>query len=63
MTTGFYIDLADQRSKAFLETLNSLFYSQLGALKPGDPILTLPVRTPAVTGTRRAQVPLRTSGT
>ena len=39
----FWIDLADQKSKALLEALYSLFYSQLGATKPGDPILTLPL--------------------
>lgn len=39
----FWIDLADHKSKALLEALYSLFYSQLGATKPGDPILTLPL--------------------
>ena len=39
----FYIDLADKKSKALLEAFNSLFYSQLGASKPRDPILTLPL--------------------
>ncbi|MBW2173748.1 MAG: 3-keto-5-aminohexanoate cleavage protein, partial [Deltaproteobacteria bacterium] len=39
----FWIDLADQKSKALLEALNRLFYSQLGATKPGDPILALPL--------------------
>ena len=39
----FYIDLADQESKALLGALNSLFYSQLGASKSGDSILTLPL--------------------
>ena len=39
----FYIDLAVHKSKALLEALYSLFYSQLGATKPGDPILTLPL--------------------
>ena len=39
----FWIDLDDHKSKALLEALYSLFYSQLGATKPGDPILTLPL--------------------
>ena len=38
----FWIDLADHKSKALLEALYSLFYSQLGATKPGNPILKLP---------------------
>ena len=38
----FWIDLADHKSKALLEVLNSLFYSQPGATKPGGHILTLP---------------------
>ena len=39
----FWIDLADHKSKALLEALYNLFYSQLNASKPGDPILTLPL--------------------
>ena len=39
----FRIDLADHKSRALLEALYSLFYSQLGATKPGDSILTLPL--------------------
>ena len=37
----FWIDLADQKSKALSEALYSLLYSGLGASKPGDPIPTL----------------------
>jgi hypothetical protein len=39
----FFIDMTDHKSKALMEALFSLFYSQLGASKPGDPILTLPL--------------------
>ena len=42
----FWIDMSDHKSKALLEALNSLFYSQLGASQPGDPILTLPLSPP-----------------
>ena len=38
---GLYIDPADQKTKALLEALYSLFYSHPGASKPGDLILTL----------------------
>jgi hypothetical protein len=39
----FFIDMTDHKSKALMEALFSLFYSQIGASKPGDPILTLPL--------------------
>jgi hypothetical protein len=39
----FWIDQDDHKSKALMEAVFSLFYSQLGASKPGDPILTLPL--------------------
>jgi hypothetical protein len=39
----FWIDMTDHKSKALLEVLFSLFYSQIGASEPGSPILTLPL--------------------
>jgi len=42
----FWIDQSDHKSKALMEAVFSLFYSQLGASKPGDPILTLPLSSP-----------------
>ena len=39
----FWIDLADHDSKALFESLNNLFYSQLGVGEAGGPILTLPL--------------------
>ena len=39
----FWIDMADHDSKAMFESLNNLFYSQLGSAESGGPILTLPL--------------------
>ena len=39
----FWIDLADHDSKALFESLNNIFYSQLGVGEAGGPILTLPL--------------------
>jgi len=39
----FWIDEDDYQSKAVLEALYYLLQSQMGASKPGDPILTLPL--------------------
>jgi hypothetical protein len=57
----FWINLADHKSKALLEVLNSLFYSQPGATKPGGHILAA-VSPPPVSGALQAPVCLRTSG-
>ena len=60
----FWIDLADQKSKALSEAFYSLFYSQLGATKPGDLILTLPMSTPpSVTGVRQKPARMRQART
>jgi hypothetical protein len=42
----FWIDPADQESKAILEALYYMYQSQQGATTPGDPILTLPTSPP-----------------
>jgi hypothetical protein len=42
----FWIDPADQDSKAVLEALYYTYQSQRGATTPGDPILTLPTSPP-----------------